>query len=214
VPPLDASAKAAVLPQADLPADKRAERRAMGQDNVEIPHVHQQVHSAATTEDVVEAYLVPARLTDALVARTGAGIVMGSRSISNDGTVSGSRRPSGSISSMVIATNELPLARMISAAEVNGAAARLRASSRAKNVKSAVQCGAACPSRDGVQDEAAQDQEEGDGAADRTAAHRATTSRPARGFTTGSCWPRPPGRPALLPIWGSPPSRCRRRSPA
>jgi hypothetical protein len=104
----------------------------MGQETVEKPHVAQQVHSAATTEDVVEAYLVPARLTDALVARPGAGIVMSSRSTSNDGAVSGNWRPSGSISSMMIITNELPLARTTSAAEVNGTAARFQTSSRAK----------------------------------------------------------------------------------
>ncbi len=107
----------------------------MGQELLEKPIEIQQVNSAEATEDIVEAYPVPAGLTDALIARTDADVVMGNRSTSDDGAVNGNKRPSGSISSMMIATNELPLARTTSAAEVIGAAARFPTSSRAKTGK-------------------------------------------------------------------------------
>ncbi len=108
------------------------------------PRKIQLVDSAEATEDVVEAYPVLARLTDALVTRPGAGIVMGNLNNSNDWASSGSGRPSDSISSMVMPTDKSPLARRNSAAEVEKAAARFPTSSRARNRKAAT---AAKPAR-------------------------------------------------------------------
>ncbi len=157
-PLLDTSTNAAALLLAMPPADGRAARKVQGQASVTRPRGNQLVDSAEATEDDVEAYPVLAGLTVALNTRPGAGIVMVNRNTSDDWANSGNGRPSDSISSMMMPTSQIPLARRTSAAEVERAAAGCPTSSCARNRKAAAAARNARPRRSGCKGISAQDE--------------------------------------------------------